>query len=224
MDFGDTLRTPPATLVRWHAAAHRSGFLRRFTLLNRLLLAMAFLPTGMVKLLGQRFTLLPIDNPVGFFFEAMYRTGPFWHFIGFMQVLAGVLLLLPATAPLGALLFFPICFSIVLVTYGIGFGNTVIITALMLLSATYLVAWDADRIWTAGAVMLRRREGPGLLGGISPLERFGWWLGGGASMVFWFGSRGWAGIVPPIYIIGAGVLGGLIVIIGWLFPNLGRRS
>jgi hypothetical protein len=223
MRFDVDLQQPPAALVRWHARAHASGFLRRFTLLNRLLLAMAFLPTGMVKLLGQRFTVLPIDNPVGLFFEAMYRTGPFWHFIGAMQVIAALLLLHPLTAPLGAVVFLPICFSIVLVTYGIGFGNTVIITVLMLLSVTYLVAWDADRIWAAAAVMLRRRRGPGLLAGISPLERFGWWLGAGASLLFWFSGR-FSGGLPIRVVIGAGLLGGLMVVTGWLFPDLGGRA
>ena len=69
--------------------------------MNRILLAMAFFPTGLVKATGQRFTLLPIENPVGFFFEAMYQTGPYWYFIGMVQVAAAVLLLIPATATLG---------------------------------------------------------------------------------------------------------------------------
>ena len=70
--------------------------------MNRILLAMAFLPTGLVKATGQRFTLLPVDTPVGFFFEAMYRTGPFWRFIGVVQVASAVMLLIPGTALLDA--------------------------------------------------------------------------------------------------------------------------
>jgi hypothetical protein len=42
----------------------------RLTLLSRLLLAMAFLPKGLVKLMGQRFTVLGPDSPVG-----LLRTG-----------------------------------------------------------------------------------------------------------------------------------------------------
>jgi hypothetical protein len=46
--------------------------------MNRLLMAMALLPTRLVKVAGQRFTSIPTSDPVGLFFEAMYRTGPFW--------------------------------------------------------------------------------------------------------------------------------------------------
>ena len=40
-------------------------FFWRLTLLTRILLAAGFIPTGMVKLLGQRFTLIPDDTPIG---------------------------------------------------------------------------------------------------------------------------------------------------------------
>ncbi|MGI9625596.1 MAG: DoxX family protein, partial [Longimicrobiales bacterium] len=92
-------QTPlPPVLERAHSWSRAQPWLGRFTLMNRLLLAMAFIPTGLVKATGQRFTTLPVENPVGFFFEAMYQTGPYWFFIGAMQILAGVLLLVPATA------------------------------------------------------------------------------------------------------------------------------
>ena len=85
----------PAPLARAHAWARAQPWLGRFTLMNRILLAMAFLPTGAVKATGQRFTTLPVEDPIGFFFEAMYRTGPFWNFVGAVQVLSAVLLLVP---------------------------------------------------------------------------------------------------------------------------------
>ena len=53
---------PPAIADRL-ARVRATPVLRRFTLMNRLLLAMAFLPTGLVKLTGQRFTILPVDDP-----------------------------------------------------------------------------------------------------------------------------------------------------------------
>lgn len=43
----------------------------RFTLFTRVLLAAGFIPTGMVKLLGQRFTSISPGHPIGAFFEAM---------------------------------------------------------------------------------------------------------------------------------------------------------
>ena len=99
---------------------------------------MAFFPTGLVKLTGQRFTLLGVDTPVGFFFEAMYQTGPYWRFIGLAQITASVLLLIPRTATLGALLFLPIGTSIFLITWGVGFQGTVWVTSGMLLAVVYL--------------------------------------------------------------------------------------
>jgi len=86
---------------------------------------------------------------VGFFFEATYQTGPFWYFIGLCQIVAAVFLLIPATATLGAVFLLPIAFSIVLITWGIGFGGTVYVTAAMLLSGIYLICWDADKIYAA---------------------------------------------------------------------------
>ena len=97
-----------SSLDRLHAGVRQSVWLRRFTVLTRVLLALGFLPSGITKLLGNRFTILGIDNPVGFFFEAFYRSGFYWNFIGASQLAAAALLVLPRTATLGALVYFPI--------------------------------------------------------------------------------------------------------------------
>lgn len=120
--------------------------LLRLTVLTRILLAAGFIPTGMVKLLGQRFTTLPASNPMGAFFEAMYQTGVFWNFMGAAQVVAGALLLIPGLAHLGALTFLPVMACIVAIVTGVGFGpGTILVTVLMLLAVLYLLAWDYDR-------------------------------------------------------------------------------
>jgi len=59
------------------------------------LLAIGFIPSGITKSLGNRFTILGTDDPVGFFFEALYRTGFYWRFLGICQLAAAVLLLIP---------------------------------------------------------------------------------------------------------------------------------
>ncbi len=120
-------------------------FCYRFALFTRVLLAAGFIPTGMVKLMGQRFTLLPPDNPVGAFFEAMYQTGLYWHFLGLTQVVAGVLLLVPRVAHLGAALFVGIIVNIFVITVSLPFAGTPIVTGLMLLAVMYLCAWDFHR-------------------------------------------------------------------------------
>ena len=79
---------PSLALERLHARARASLWLLRFTWLTRILLGVAFLPSGMTKLLGNRFTLLGTDTPIGFFFEALYQTGFYWRFIGLAQLTA----------------------------------------------------------------------------------------------------------------------------------------
>jgi hypothetical protein len=204
----------PERLARAHAWARRQPWLGRFTLMNRLLLAMAFLPTGLVKATGQRFTTLPIENPVGFFFEAMFQTGPFWHFIGVTQMAAAILLLIPATATLGAVLFLPIGLSIFLITWGVGFQGTVYITFGMLLSVIYLICWDGDRIWAGASILLGRRDAGGLLGGAGLLEKAGWLCGGLSGVGLFTVVRGF---LPSTWMRGlliAGVVSLLMVIVG----------
>lgn len=123
----------------------RCAFCYRFTLFTRILLATAFIPTGMVKLMGERFTLIPVGNPIGDFFEAMYQTGFFWRFIGLAQIVAAVLLLIPRFAHLGAAIFLPIIINIFVITLSLNFAGTPVVTGLMLLAVTWLCVWDFHR-------------------------------------------------------------------------------
>ncbi|MEJ7811059.1 MAG: DoxX family membrane protein [Gemmatimonadaceae bacterium] len=142
------------SLDRLHARARASRWLGRLTVLTRVLLALGFLPSGLTKVMGAHFTKLGLDDPVGFFFEAIYRTGIWYPFIGWCQVIAALLLLVPRTATLGAVLYFPIILNIFLITVGVGFTGTPFITGPMLLGATYLLCWDYDRwkgiVWQPG--------------------------------------------------------------------------
>jgi hypothetical protein len=120
-------------------------FLYRFTLGTRTLLAIGFIPTGMVKLLGYRFTNMSVESDLGAFFEILYQTQPYWQFLGFTQVLAGILVLIPATAALGALLFLGIMVNIFIITLSYYFAYTPVITFLMLLATIWLILWDYHR-------------------------------------------------------------------------------
>ncbi|HEX8829891.1 MAG TPA: hypothetical protein VF705_01940, partial [Longimicrobium sp.] len=111
-----------------------------------ILLAIAFVPSSLVKIQGERFTIIPISHPIGFFFEAMYRTGAYWNFIGWAQLAGAILLLNPRTATLGAVVFFPIILNIFVITVSLHFTGTWVITGLMLLACTYLLCWDYDRL------------------------------------------------------------------------------
>jgi uncharacterized membrane protein YphA (DoxX/SURF4 family) len=136
---------PSSGLDRLHARVRANRWLLRFTWLTRILLALAFVPSGATKLLGNRFTLLDTDTPIGFFFEALYQTGFYWRFIGLAQLTAALLLLIPRTSTLGAVLYFPIILNVCLITWSLHFHGTVVITTLMLLGSLYLLCWDYDR-------------------------------------------------------------------------------
>lgn len=174
-----------------HARARSNPAFQRLAVISRILLALAFVPTGLVKLLGERFTVLTVDSAIGLFFEGLYQSGAYWVFIGTAQVTAGVLLLIPATVTLGAVLYFPIILNIFIITVALGFSGTPLITGPMLLASFFLLCWDYDRL---KAIFWRPAVRPG---GVPPkvgrLEGAGYALGTLAG----FGLFGWTrGLVP----------------------------
>ena len=125
-----------------HARVRGAPTMQRFTALTRVLLAIAFIPPGLTKLLGNPFTVLPTSTPVGYFFDAFFQADEYYRFVGLAQVAAALLLLFPRTATLGALVYFPIIVNIMIITLAIGFQGTWVITILMTLACLYLLAWD----------------------------------------------------------------------------------
>lgn len=201
------------TLDRLHAAARAQPGLQRLAIISRILLALAFIPTGMVKVLGHRFTTMPVETTVGFFFEAMYRTGGYWNFIGLAQVTAGLLLLVPRTASLGAVLYFPIILNIHLITVSLGFQGTPVVTGLMLLASTFLLCWEYHRwkglLWSTPASAL---PGPVPL---DHLELSGYVLGTVAGLGVFGSTRS---LIPGATLPGwmlLGVLAVVLVVTGW---------
>jgi hypothetical protein len=130
-------------LQRWLRA---SPLFYRLAVGTRILLAVAFVPTGLVKLLGMRFTRIDPTQGLGLFFETLYQSGLYWKFLGLSQMVAGVLLLIPRARTVGALLFAPIIANIVVITLSYDFRGTPILTAQMLLAVAFLLVWDWDRL------------------------------------------------------------------------------
>jgi uncharacterized membrane protein YphA (DoxX/SURF4 family) len=128
-----------------HTKIKQNKFLKVFTIFTRVLLALGFTPSGLTKFSGNRFTQLGIDNSAGFFFEALYRSGFYWNFMGAAQLLAALLLLIPRTATIGALVYFSIILNIFIITVSMHFTGIPFITGLMLLANIYLLCWDYDR-------------------------------------------------------------------------------
>jgi uncharacterized membrane protein YphA (DoxX/SURF4 family) len=128
-----------------HGKVRKIRILHYFAFFNRVVLAVSFIPSGLTKLAGNRFTLLGTDTAVGAFFESFYQTGGWYRFVGLAQIVAAILLLIPRTSTLGAALFFPIVLNIVVITIAVGFKGTWVITSMMLLANTFLICWDYDK-------------------------------------------------------------------------------
>jgi hypothetical protein len=123
----------------------RNRWLRGFAVFCRIALALGFVPAGIVKVTGGRFTGLPSNHPLGHYFDALLLTGYYYRFIGVGQLMTALLLLVPRTALLGAILYFPIILNICVLAYAVRFEGTRI-TTLMLLANVFLLVWDYDRV------------------------------------------------------------------------------
>ena len=116
---------------------------------TRYLVGGAFVFASLIKIKGQRFTQMDGTvaghNP-GYFFEMLYQSGLYWQFLGWAQLLAGLLLLTQRYALLGALAYVSIIANIFVITISYDFGGTPVITGLMLLAGLLLLAWDWSRL------------------------------------------------------------------------------
>ncbi len=120
--------------------------MRIFTVCCRVALALGFLPSGFVKILGERFTALSVNHPMGHYLEALHLTGYYYTFIGLAQVTAAILLLIPRTATLGALIYFPIILNICILSLSVCFDGSMLTSPLMVLANLYLLCWDYDKL------------------------------------------------------------------------------
>lgn len=129
-----------------HSEVRANRWLGYFTIFNRIALAAGFLPAGWVKIIGERFTDLHNNQPMGSYLEALHHTGYYYTFIGVLQVLAAVLLLIPPTALLGALLYFPIILNITILSFAVRFEGSLLTAPMMVLANLYLLCWDYDKL------------------------------------------------------------------------------
>ncbi len=129
-----------------HGSVIHRWWTQLFTAFVRVLLAVSFIPPSIPKILHRPFTIIPESHPVGAYFSALYNTGYYYDFLGWTQLAAAVLLVVPRTAHLGALIFFPMIVNIAVLTNSVGFQGTWLVTLLMALASLYLVCWEYDRL------------------------------------------------------------------------------
>ena len=101
----------------------------------------------MVKIIDERFASgLTVNHPMGAYLEALHHTGYYYTFIGIAQVVAAILLIIPRTVTLGALLYLPIIVNIWLLSFALRFEGSIVTSPLMVLANLYILAWNYDRL------------------------------------------------------------------------------
>ena len=135
------------TFERFYRNAKANRWYWLFALFCRVSLAIGFIASGMVKILGERFASgLSANHPMGAYLEALHHTGYYYTFIGVAQVIAAILLLIPRTVALGALLYFPIIVNITVLSFAVRFDGSFVSAPLMVLACLYLLFWNYDSL------------------------------------------------------------------------------
>jgi uncharacterized membrane protein YphA (DoxX/SURF4 family) len=136
-----------STLDRLHLRVRENRWLRYFAVFNRIALAAGFLPAGIVKIVGERFASgLSVKYPMGHYLDALHRTGYYYTFIGVLQVTAAILLLIPRTATIGAVIYFSIILNICILSFAVRFVGSLLTSPLMVLANLYLLCWDYHKL------------------------------------------------------------------------------
>ena len=124
--------------------------LQIFTISIRYLLGTSFVWASILKIQGRRFTPHSAEdepiNSLNHFFETMYQSGLYWHFIGWGQLMAGFLLMSQIFSTLGAVMFFPLILNIFIITISFDWVGVFTVTLFMLLINIYLLLWDWNKL------------------------------------------------------------------------------
>lgn len=138
--------TIAATFERLHLKARANWWLWLFSVFCRVALAAGFIPSGIVKIIGERFASgVSANHPMGHYLEALHTTGYYYTFIGVVQVTAAVLLLVPRTVTLGAFLYFPIILNICVLSFAVRFDGSLFTAPLMVLANLFLLGWNYEK-------------------------------------------------------------------------------
>jgi hypothetical protein len=111
----------------------------------RILLAFAFLPAGIKKVLHQPFTDSTNHSRFHDFLHAFLATGWFYQFVGVLQLLVACLLFSQRFTLAGAALALPIITAIVAFTWSTAVPFTATVATLMLLGVAALLLWELPR-------------------------------------------------------------------------------
>jgi len=132
-------------------AFRRKRWINVFVIYLRYLIGGAFVFSSVPKIYGERFMtqngeMAPIDT-FPHLFETLYRSGLYWEFLGWSQLVASLVLMSQVFAALGAMAFLPIILNIFVITLSYPFAGTPLVTGLMLLANIFLILWDYRKFY-----------------------------------------------------------------------------
>lgn len=127
------------------ARAHERRGLAISIVVLRILIGFAFIPAGLKKLLGQPFTDPANTGLFHDFLHAFHATGPFYQFVGAVQLMAAILLITQRYAMLGAMIAAPLLAAILVFCWSTGVVPTAIVVTLMSAGLLALLLWDIQR-------------------------------------------------------------------------------
>ena len=134
-------------LIETYLSIRQNRWYWLFALFCRVSLAFAFIAAGLVKIVGERFANgLSELHPMGSYLTALHDTGYYYTFIGYLQVLAAVLLIIPRTVVLGALIYFPIILNICILSSAVRFEGSIVTAPLMVMANLFLLVWNYDKL------------------------------------------------------------------------------
>jgi uncharacterized membrane protein YphA (DoxX/SURF4 family) len=145
--------SPPDFSTKTHIIAlyKQKRWANIFVIYLRYLIGATFVFSSIPKILGERFLTDNCESaPINSFphwFETLYRSGIYWNFLGWGQLLAALLLMTQLFATLGAVAFLPIVLNVffISITYELGIGLPVI-AGLLLLANIFLLVWDYNKL------------------------------------------------------------------------------
>jgi uncharacterized membrane protein YphA (DoxX/SURF4 family) len=111
----------------------------------RILIGFGFLPAGLKKLLGERFTDAGNVGPFHDFLHAFWATGPLYRFVGVVQLTGALLLMTQRFAAVGAALLLPVLCVIAVFVWSTAGVPTIATVTLMLIGVASLLLWDLHR-------------------------------------------------------------------------------
>lgn len=124
---------------------HQYKSAKLFIILLRIVLGLAFIYPSIPKIMNTSFTILGKDNPVGYFFDSLERLPLYWQFLGWGQLICGLLLLTQRFAFFGNIIYLGYMVNIFFITVSLNMTGTPIVTFLMLCAGLLFAIWDIEK-------------------------------------------------------------------------------